>query len=843
MPPKYYKNAKSGRSDGKTSKSISRKSSATYCVIVESPSKCAKIEDYLGAQYQCIASKGHIREIDGLKSIDVKNDFQITFSLMSEKRGHIEAMRAVIQSYDPANIYLASDDDREGEAIAWHITQVFGLDVGTTKRIVFHEITKSAIQTAIQHPRPIDMGQVYAQHARQVLDVVVGYKVSPLLWKYIYNNKTNGLSAGRCQTPALRLVYENAQQKGEIVTKYRVKGSFFSLNILCELNQTFSTPADVCAFLTKSKPFQHRLTLLPTRPTTKPPPKPFNTSSLLQTVSNVFGYSPKMTMDVCQKLYQDGYITYMRTTSQKYSTPFLEMAGAFIVREFVKPEYVGNLGVLENHGGKDAHEAIRCTNLGMKYVNDENRAVANVYRLIWRNTVESCMADAKYQSTPIRISAPGDTQYQQTIEIPQFLGWKSVASSMDANAMLPADEETGAPPAPNTTGTLLYLESVSQNAQPIAPYNYILSQLSVETGGRHYSEASLIKKLEDLGIGRPSTFASIVDTIVERGYVKKMDVEGSKVECVEYTLQRDGVLAQQRSQKIVGGEKNKLVLQPIGQVVLEFLLEHFNSFFSYDYTQHMEDALDIIQREYQTVEWNAPCRQCYDDLAREIKALKKIQKQTYPLDDGFEAVFTNYGLALRKVGADGDVEYKPAKRGLKVDLEKLKAGEYTAIELMEIPNDSLGVYENDPVTLKSGKFGMYVTWREANISLKGLNVSPDRMTLEHVIPFLIKHLLVHRGDAIASLDDIPDTYAEYGKSVMDLANASTTSTYNKNVLRDLTPNMCLRRGKYKSSPAYVYYKTPSMCSPKFFSLGKFKQDPLRCDKDVLLSWIQENYQV
>ena len=822
MPPKKNKS------------SINPLATTTYCIIVESPSKCSKIEDYLGEQYQCIASKGHIREVDGLKSIDVKNDFQISFSLMSEKRAHIEAMRTVLQQYDPANIYLATDDDREGEAIAWHLTQVFGLDVGTTKRIVFHEITKPAILHAVQHPRVIDMGQVYAQHARQVLDIVVGYKVSPLLWKYIYNNKTNGLSAGRCQTPALRLVYENEMEKTDMITKYRVKGSFFSLNMMFELNKTFSTSDDVAAFLAMSKPFQHLLSVLPSRATTKHPPKPFNTSTLLQVANSVLGYSPKRTMDVCQKLYQDGYITYMRTPSQKYSRPFLEMAGVFILREFAKPEFIGNIGVLENRGEAEAHEAIRCTNLAMKYVNDDNRDVSNMYRLIWRNTLESCMAEAKYTSTPIRITAPQNAQYQHTIEIPQFLGWKSVVSN-DATAN--TDEIDGmAEPVTSASGSLLYLESIAQNKEPIAKYNYITSQISVETGGRRYSEASLIKKMEDLGIGRPSTFASIVDTIVDRGYVKKMDVEGKKVDCVEYTLQRDGVLALQKMQKVLGGEKNKLVLQPIGQVVLEFLVEHFNAFFSYDYTQHMEDALDVVQRDYQTMEWNTPCRKCYDDLSREIKALKQVQKQTYPLDNGFEAVFTNYGLALRKVGADGEVEYKPVKRGLKVDVEKLKARLYTSHELMEIPNDSLGVYENDPVTLKMGKFGVYAVWRETNISLKGLSTPADKIVLEEVIPFLIKHLLLNRGEKVASLDDIPDTYAEYGKSVVDLANTSGT-TYNRNVLRELTPDMSVRRGKFKS--VYVYYKTPKMAAPKFINLSKFKQDALTCDKQLLIDWIMD----
>ena len=356
-------------------------------------------------------------------------------------------MRQIIDQFSKSDILVASDDDREGEAIAWHICQVFGLPIETTKRIIFHEITQPAILTAVANPVRINMNLVFAQHARQVLDMVVGFKVSPLLWRHVCGGSKQALSAGRCQTPALRLVYDNDQEKNgsdkTLDTRYKTVGHFFPTNLMdFELNHEFDDQTDVKSFLDKSKTHSHELTIDPPKPTTKSPPKPFNTSRLLQVASNVLHSSPKHTMMTCQNLYQNGHITYMRTENTKYAPTFLDIIRKFIPTEYGSEEYLGqNIDSLSNassdSGGDNPHEAIRVTNIHMSKLPDNaDSGDGAMYRLIWRNTVESCMADARYNSTKAKITSPIQTEdgkpiiYSHILEIPVFLGWKKVQSKI-----------------------------------------------------------------------------------------------------------------------------------------------------------------------------------------------------------------------------------------------------------------------------------------------------------------------------------------------------------------------------------------------------------------------------
>jgi DNA topoisomerase-1 len=348
---------------------------ACYLIIVESPSKCKKIEDFLGSNYYCIASKGHIREIKGLKSIDTKNTFQTDYTIIEEKKDHVECMRKIIIQFPKENVILATDDDREGEGIAWHICQTFDLDVLTTKRILFREITQKAITTAVLHPTIINMNIVYAQQARQILDMIVGYKISPILWKYLYSNKDNALSAGRCQTPALRLIYEKEleESKKEVKYNYKTVGSFFSNNILFELNKEFEKEEEIHDFLEKSKDFKYNLSISEKKNKEKQSPKPFNTSNLLQIASNVLKMSPKETTSLCQQLYQDGHITYIRTDSMKYSSTFIHEVTTYITDKcHLTPNYIGNTDIIENKDANNPHEAIRVTHIEVETINTEN---------------------------------------------------------------------------------------------------------------------------------------------------------------------------------------------------------------------------------------------------------------------------------------------------------------------------------------------------------------------------------------------------------------------------------------------------------------------------------------
>jgi DNA topoisomerase-1 len=806
MPPKKYTKS------SKTTTTFGSRTGAKYLLIVESPSKCKKIEEYLGSEYQCIASKGHIREIDGLKSIDTKDNFKITFSIIDDKKSHVDSMRTIIQSYPPNHIYLASDDDREGEAIAWHICETFSLSINDTKRILFHEITKPAIEAAIASPTRINMSLVYAQHARQVLDILVGYKVSPTLWKHIHNNKSNGLSAGRCQTPALKLVYENEKENtNDVSLKYKLRAYFFPTHIRFDYTGEFDTPEQVEVFLNKSKTWKHMLSVLPTKQVAKQPPKPFTTSQLLQTASNVYHYSPKTTMDLCQQLYQAGLITYMRTDSAKYSPLFLSKVKEYVVNTFENPALVGDHSKLVNGDASNPHEAIRVTNVNLAYIDDENKLLTNMYKLIWRNSIESCMSAAQYNVTAIHISAPDDTKYVNHIEICTFPGWKRVSNehtSEEANTL---------------GGHLLRCQSIQTSGESIK-YNCIESAVSVQNKHSHYTEASLIQKLEDLGIGRPSTYASIVSTIQDRGYVKKMDLEGQKYTCVEFDM-RDNVIHKTQTEKVFGNEKNKLVIQPIGIVTLEFLADHFLELFNYDYTKQMETELDTISNMLVSPaeqEWHNVCTKCLSEIKRSLKPLANLTKKTYPITPEYDLIFHQYGASLRKINADGETVYSPVKRGLNIDMKKLEAGKYTLSELIEIENDHLGIYEDEHVLLKNGKFGPYITWNGKNISINKLKKPLNTITIEDVTPFILHHNLANNVD----------------NPTVEVSAAPAVCS--KNVLRELTPDLSIRKGKFG---AYIYYKTASMATPQFFNLKSFKQGFNTCSKETLIEWIHNTYKL
>jgi DNA topoisomerase-1 len=791
MPPKFFK---------KGYKKVLEKTSpnlynATYLIIVESPSKCAKIESYLGPDYCCIASKGHIRSIDGIKSIDIKKTYQPTFSIIEEKKDHVEQMKNIVSNFSKQNIILASDDDREGEAIAWHICKIFDLHIETTKRIIFHEVTKPAIQKAIENPTVINMDLVHAQHARQVLDIIVGYKISPFLWKYLYNNKSNSLSAGRCQTPALRLVYDNEKEKeksGGIETKYKSIGTFLQKQIPFELNHEFDTPEQVICFLEKSKSYHHKLTLDSPKESTKSAPKPFHTSRLLQTASNVLHISPKETMNLCQILYQSGYITYMRTESSKYSKSFLEQANKYIIDQWSSVKYVADFSKLENKDASNPHEAIRVTNLETKTISKEDDPrLAAMYRLIWKNTLESCMADAKYNNIKATITAPEDHEYQYIIEIPVFLGWKTVSDKLDS-------ENTN-----EGTGMHLYMQSIVKTDKPVL-YFSINSTVVVRNKHNHFTEASLINTLEDLEIGRPSTFASIVDTIIDRGYVKKMNLEGTIIKCTEFKLM-DKVIEKTEKEKIFGNEKNKLVIQPTGILTVEFLIQNFEKLFSYEYTKNMESQLDLVSSGKEK-SWSTICSNCDNEIKELSKTIKNISKQTYILDDTHELVFQAYGPSIKHSLDDGVVEYLPAKKDIKIDLERLKEGKYSLDDLIEIKNGCLGKYQNEDLFIKNGRFGPYVEWGTNRESIKEIQKPLNDITLLDVESYL----------------------------------SNKSSKTDKNVLRVLNEHTSVRKGKFG---AYVYYKRKDMAKPDFLNIKKFNEGFLTCKSETLVQWLQDTYKI
>ena len=760
-----------------------------YLIIVESPSKCAKIEKFLGFQYKCIASQGHIR---GLSKVGTsKQKYKPEFKILSEKHKHVEKMRDIIERFSSENIYLATDDDREGEGIAWHICEVFDLDVDKTHRILFHEITEKAVKKAIQNPMKVRMNIVYAQQARQVIDRMIGFQISPLLTKMLVHDSGKFLSAGRCQTPTLRLVYdndlENKNKKSDEI-HYNVWGTFFphpstmSLKLSKPLEETECEP-----FLKSSITHDHILTIGKENTKTTSAHKPFNTSHLLQTASNQLHMSPKQTMSNCQILYQEGHITYMRTDSRKYATPFVEMIKSHIEQKYGE-SFVGNLDDIENKDDNNPHEAIRVTNLHVREVSGEGRINA-LYSLIWRRTIESCMSDYNYNETSLQISSPDSGMYKGTIEMPIFLGWKRVTTT---ELDLKETQE-------KVSGILSFVKTQDKKK---VPYLKIECKPGVPERESHYTEAGLIQTMEKLGIGRPSTFSMLVGTIQERKYVEKTDIEGNKINCKEFTLENAKVQIKEKLQTF-GAEKNKLVLQDLGSKAILKLLSHFDTLFSYDYTSRMEEDLDKVAEtdtDYETV-----CKHCDEALKTCTKTLKDKMKKTYKIDDNYDLVFGKTNAVLQQTNEDGSKTYKSINTKIEIEFDKLESKSYKIEDLMDYTEQSLGTYQNETLEIKKGPYGLYVTWGNKKESVKGL--LKQGQTLEDVT----------REDVIKYLDKKSD---------------------NTGIIRAIDHNLFIKSGKYGP---YVQYQQGQGKKPKFIGLKKCNLDYNTCDLNILKEWLKTNH--
>lgn len=775
MPPKKTK----AKSNYKHKNTEFVKDGAEWLLILESPSKCDKIEGFLGSQYRCVASNGHIRIIDGLKSIDVDNNYTPKFSIIPSKQDHVNKLRSIISLFPKSNIILATDDDREGEAIAWHICDTFDLPVCSTHRILFHEITESAIKKALQNKKTIDVDLVHAQFARQVLDILVGFRVSPVLWKYLYNNKDNGLSAGRCQSPALRLVYDNEVDKknGSGIKKtYKTTARFLSRNLEFQLSRELEEN-EVCDFLEKSIVFSHVLSIGSPKEVSKGPSSPLNTSTLLQHASNNLRLSPKDTMALCQVLYQDGHITYMRTENNKYSKEFLEVAGSHILKTY-GDKFVGDLTKLENKNENNPHEAIRVTHIeSSELLGKYDGKIVSLYKLIWRNTIESCMSDYKASLVECRVSAPDSLHYTHIIEMPMFSGWKKVAEKVD-------DPNEG-------SGLLHYLKSLTSQ---VLTYNSIEARAAFHNKHSHYTEASLIRKLEDMGIGRPSTFASIVDTIQDRGYVKKRDIEGDTMLFAEYKL-TGYQITKTEIEKNIGNERDKLVIEPIGVMISEFLALHFDTLFSYNYTSNMEMMLDKTTKD----NWHAICRECDTAIQSMIVPVKKA---TYKVDDTHDIIFTKNGPVLRD---NTNSSLKSVNRDVVLNVDKLKSGDYTVGELEQVKERILGEWEGHELTIINGRFGIFAKWGSDKKGISAIKKPYMEITIDDVKPLLV-----------------------------------TTKTTDSNILRILNNELSVRTGKYGP---YVYYKRDNMAKPEFYNIKKFKESFTYCKEETLIKWIIDTYKI
>ena len=780
-------------------------------VIVESPAKCSKIENYLGAGYRCMASFGHLRVLNDLKCVDIGNNFKPSFNISDSKRQQISKLKKAIGG--ASEVILASDDDREGEAIAWHICQLFDLPVKTTKRIIFHEITKTALQKAITKTTTINMDVVYAQQARQILDLIVGYKLSPILWQKISYNTKAGLSAGRCQTPALRIVYDNQKQIDESPGKkvYQTTGKFTSKNIPFVLAHNHCSEEEMEKFLEDTVNHDHEYECGKKRNTTKQPPTPFTTSTLQQMSSNELRYSPKDTMRLCQTLYEGGYITYMRTDSKTYSKDFLKTATKLITDQY-GADYVSadienmserqatkkaNLkkGTKKDQNAQEAHEAIRPTKLACKMIPETvGKKEARLYALIWRNTVESCMAAAKYIALTATVTAPDSLLYKFSTEQVVFPGWKVVAGYEEVNELF------------------TFLQTIK--AKSILEYKVVTSNVSMKELKSHYTEAKLVQLLEQRGIGRPSTFSSLVDKIQERTYVKKTNVEGKKIKCTDFKLE-DDELEEISTERTFGNEKNKLVIQPLGIMVLEFLTTHFDELFQYEYTKAMEDNLDVIAKGGKV--WHSLCLECYNTIEEQTKEITLTDKETIKIDKNNTYMIGKYGPII-KCTEGSKVTFKKVRDD--IDMDKLRNREYSLLDIIQVEEDKdlvLGKHKGNDIYVKCGKYGKYLSCNKTNVSIA--HITDREIELEEAIQ------LINDKEGLTS----------GGKGVEGGAKPSS-------ILRKIDDCSSVRRGKYGD---YVFYKKPSWKKPKFIKLAPFvkengKNSYLSCKIEDLSAWVSKN---
>ena len=789
----------------------------TYTLlIVESPAKCSKIESFLGQGYKVLGSYGHITHLSSLEQINIKANYSPTYNIIESKQAQISKIKKALTG--AREVILATDDDREGEAIAWHIAQVFNLDVAKTKRIIFHEITEQALKTALANPRTINMNLVYAQQGRQILDLLVGFTITPLLWKSIVLKSKNSLSAGRCQTPALRLVYDNykAIKASPGTLSFNSVGYFTSKNIEFVLNKNHNSHDSINDFLELSITHDHILSKAKEKTLVVSPPVPFSTSSLQQAASNSLHISPKETMSYAQKLYEDGLITYMRTDSKSYCVDFIEQCKQFICTKY-GAYYVANPDDLNalthntntntntntndessNNAPAHAHEAIRPTNIALETLDSAEYSAkhSKLYKLIYTNSLESVMSNAQYNQLTVSISAPHDAHYKYSALENTFLGWKIVNTKYEEKHYN-------------------YLKNIKEG---IIDYNKISCKETLKDLKSHYSEAHLVQLLEQKGIGRPSTFSSLIDKIQERNYVKKEHVEGKKITSTDYILIED-IITKETSTKEFGNEKNKLVISQLGIITIEFLITHFDKLFDYDYTKLMEDDLDAIAQGAKA--YYDLCGECTNLMNTLIESSNlnvnvngldstktKCDKLQIAIDDKHTYIIGKNGPTIKYTKEDGTLGFYGVKKNIDIDL--LKAGHYSLEDVLESSQESiktLGLYKEQQVYLKYGSYGYYL---ECGLVRKSLN------SVKINVPF--KELTLE--DAITILE--------------------SCDSVSNSLVRHISNILSIRKGKYGD---YLFYKSETMKKPKFLKLDGFNHEGgyITCPLDSLKLWIKEKY--
>lgn len=714
-------------------------------VIVESPAKAKTIEGYLGKDYKVASSYGHVRDLPkGDKAIDIKNRFNPTYEVTADKKDVIKNLKALVK--DAETVFLASDDDREGEAISWHLKEVLKLKDENTRRIVFREITKNAITKAIENPRGIDIDLVNAQQARRILDRLVGFELSPILWKKI---KT-GLSAGRVQSVAVRLIVDRERE----IEKHKAKSSFRITAIFevegrtfqAELPKKFDTKAEAEEFLKKCLEADFSVANLEKKPGKKSPAAPFTTSTLQQEASRKLYFSVAQTMSVAQKLYEAGKITYMRTDSVNLSDDAMASAKNAIHGSYGQKYHKSRKFTTKSEGAQEAHEAIRPTDFANANVSGD-RNEQRLYELIWKRAIASQMADAELEKTIITVDISNQPQsLVATGEIIKFDGFLKVY--LEDTDDEPEEDESNEGKAllpPLTIGQSLNLQEMKGRETFSRP-------------APRYTEASLVKKLEELGIGRPSTYAPTISTIQKREYVIKESRDGTPRDYVEMIIAK-GKFKDATKTENTGAEKQKLFPTNIAMVVNDFLVEHFPNVIDFSFTARVEKEFDDIAAGGQV--WQDMLDSFYGKFHKNVEDTEQVSRQD--INSGRE--LGNHPVSgkpiIARLGKFGPLVQIGDSEDEEKQFASLKKGQFIenitledALELFKLPRD-IGMFEDKKMVAAIGRFGPYVRHDGSFVSLPK-EIDPLSVTEEEAIQLIKDKREADAKKHIKSFDENPD---------------------------------------------------------------------------------------
>jgi DNA topoisomerase-1 len=690
-------------------------------VIVESPAKAKTIEKFLGKDFVVKSCFGHIRDLPkDSNAIDLKNGYKPKYVVPADKKAVVKELKKLADEAE--TVWLASDEDREGEAISWHLADELNLDIQTTKRIVFHEITKNAILKAIDNPRTIDMNLVDAQQARRILDRIVGFELSPVLWKKVRPS----LSAGRVQSVAVRLIVEREKEIGEFNVQdfFKVKAEFSVKDrvLHAELPKKFEKEEEVEKFLQSCTGATFTVNRVEVKPAVRKPAAPFTTSTLQQEASRKLGYSVSRTMTLAQRLYEEGHITYMRTDSVNLSDFARTSAKSAIESQFGSQYSQARNFTTKNSSAQEAHEAIRPTSFEVQQAGSDD-GQRRLYDLIWKRSIASQMSDAQLEKTQVGIENDKNSEiFQAEGEVIKFDGFLKVyLESTD-------DEES-------ETGSGL-LPPMSKG--DVLPCRQIVAQQRYTRPPARYTEASLVKKMEELGIGRPSTYAPTITTIMKRGYVLKEKRDGEERKFVQL-IHKNGLIEKKILSEITGAEKDKLTPSDIGRIVTEFLIEHFSKILDYQFTAKVEKEFDDIASGLTA--WSAMIDAFYHPFHQNVdKTLDTAEKATGEKELGKhpqtgKPVFVKIGRfgPMVQIGLSADEEkpvFASIPKGVSMDEINLEE----ALKLFDLPRE-LGKFEEKVVKANVGRFGPFVQHDSKYVSLTKED-DPYTVTLDRAIELI-----------------------------------------------------------------------------------------------------------